>query len=508
MKKILAMLLTAAMLLSLGATCLAENYDEHMDFTAAYIDYGSPAAADDMYHYFLDRFNMDIEMIGLSQASFDEQNTIAISGGNMQDWTQWNFSYSQYLQYVEQGLFHALPDGWEEKWPNVYKMVKGSGILDALEIDGKVYAIPHGININLVEGTAMNHCTLYYRADWAKQVGMEIGETMTFDELAAYCKAVIDAGLTSIGLNGNTGNVEMMLMNRYAPYWASFRKVGGKYVWGPQGEGVIDGIKNMKALYNDGVLNSDYYLNDNIVARDLFTSGMAATYLGDGTISNYELLNQNAAAAGMENYLDCINCTVLVNDAGNATCAEVTNYWTSLVFNPALSDEKLERALDMIDFACTLEGELAINMGMPEVDWTTDENGDYKILRAAKEDGTYEEIKNVYNSLYFFWFIGILPDEFTFVNPSLDPTVKSRISRMYEIRTSSPDYIPLDLDYEFFNGEAKSQYSVDIENEIARIVTDTSITADDVEGEWNSFIENYRAIWEPVVDELNAAFAE
>ncbi len=507
MKRFFAILLTLALAIGGTAAALAEEYGEHMDFVANYIDYGVPAAEDEMYHWILDRFNMDIEMIGLSQADYSQQNTLAISGGNLNDWTQWAFKYGQYVNYVSQGMLRALPEGWETRWPNIYNMVDKSGILDALYIDGRVYCIPHGINVNLVEGRTMSHTTLYYRADWAEQVGIEIGETITLDGLKEYLKAVTDAGLTKIGLNGETGNILSIFMNMYSEHFSDFRRVDGAYIWGPCGEGVLEGIKAVKEFYNAGLINADFYSKSNIECRDLFTSGLAATYFGDGTISNYELLNQNAAAAGIDNYIDAIKCTVIVNDAGNYNSTERTNFWTGVVFNPTISDERLERALDMIDFCCTKECELAINMGLPEVDWTTAEDGSYVILREAEEDGTYTEIKNVYNSLYFFWFMGVLPDEFTFVNPGLDATVKERISRCYAIRGSSPDYIPLDNFYNFFSGEAKSQYTVDVTGEVARIVADPSITADAIEGEWNAFIENYRGIWEPVVEELNAALA-
>ena len=508
MKKFFAIMLALALAISAPIAALANDYSEHMDFTANYIDYGVPAAEDEMYHWILDQFNMDINMIGMSQADYGEQNTLAISGGNMNDWTQWGFNYNQYISYVSQGMFRALPEGWEERWPNVYKMIDKSGIKDALYVDGKVYCIPHGININLVEGLAMSHNTLYYRADWAKQVGIEIGETITLDQLYEYLKAVIDAGLTNIGLNGTNGNLLSHFMNMYSKHYGDFLNLDGQYIWGPTGPGVLDGIKKFKEFYTAGLINPDYYMKSNIECRDLFTSGLAATYVGDGTIANYELLNQNAVAAGIEDYLDAINCSVIVNDNGNFSGSQANNYWTAVVFNPTMSDERIERALDMIDFCITLDCELAINMGLPEVDWKANGDGTYTILREANEDGTYTEIKNVYNSLYFFWFMGILPDEFGFVNPAQNPTVQERITRNYNIRGASPDYIPLDNFYNFFSGEAKAQYSVDISGEIARIVADPNITEEAIEGEWNTFIENYRGIWEPVVNELNAALAE
>lgn len=508
MKKLIALLLSCMMLLSVMAPALAEEYSEHMDFKANYIDYGVPAVEDDMYHYFLDRFNMDIEMVGMPQSNYGEVNTLAITGGTMPDWTQWNMNYNAYVSYVDQGLLREMPEDWETRWPNIYKMAEASGILPALYIDGKLYCIPHSINVNLREGVNMGHITMYYRADWAKQVGIEIGDSCTLDEFAAYIKAVEDAGLTKSGINGTASNLLNMIMFIYAPYWSSFRKVDGQYIWGPCGEGVIDGIKKVKQLYEDGILDPDYFMTAKTQAHDKFTSGMSATVFSDGTISNYVLLYNNAVAAGIENPHEAIDVTVITNDKGNFASYETTNFWTAMLFNPEISDERLERVLDMTDFVCSLDGELAVNMGMPDVDWKKTESGEYEILRSAAEDGSYPDIKNVYNSLYFFWFQGILPDEFSFINPTIDPVIKERVNKMYDIRCSSPDYIPLDLDYTYFASDAKANYSVDINGEINRIATDPNISMDDVEKEWNTFIENYRGIWEPVVEDLNKAFGE
>ncbi len=50
------------------------------------------------------------------------------------------------------------------------------------------------------------------------------------------------------------------------------------------------------------------------------------------------------------------------------------------------------------------------------------------------------------------------------------------------------------------------EYSVNISGEILRLVAGKEITVDNVATEWNTFIENNRIMWEPVVNDLNAAF--
>lgn len=49
----------------------------------------------------------------------------------------------------------------------------------------------------------------------------------------------------------------------------------------------------------------------------------------------------------------------------------------------------------------------------------------------------------------------------------------------------------------------KSILSVPYSNEIARMMMAPDV---DIEGEWTTFIENYRNMWEPVLNELNAEF--
>ena len=51
-------------------------------------------------------------------------------------------------------------------------------------------------------------------------------------------------------------------------------------------------------------------------------------------------------------------------------------------------------------------------------------------------------------------------------------------------------------------------YSVDIDSEITRIVCDDTISMDDVEAQWATFIEQNAGLWQPVVNDLNAACAE
>lgn len=111
----------------------------------------------------------------------------------------------------------------------------------------------------------------------------------------------------------------------------------------------------------------------------------------------------------------------------------------------------------------------------------------------------------IYSSCYFWYIFTVLADDFTFVDPTLDAYIRETVIALYKARAEHGAYMPLDVDYMFFTSEAKSQYSVSIDDEIMRLILDSSV---DIDTEWAKFIEDNRALWEPVVNDLNAAFAE
>ena len=80
------------------------------------------------------------------------------------------------------------------------------------------------------------------------------------------------------------------------------------------------------------------------------------------------------------------------------------------------------------------------------------------------------------------------------------------MNAVYDYRYASAEehgYSEFDTKVQFLATEAKKNYSVDISTEITRIVCDDTITLDQVEAEWQKFIEANRPIWEPVVEDLN-----
>lgn len=508
MKRIFALLLTCVMAFT-AAAGLAQGAQESVAFSATYYQ-SAQAGKDAVYDYFCDKFNVDIEMIGVSPDSLNETNNIMIPAGTMHDWMIWDFNYSTYVSYVDQGLLKPLPQGWEEKYPNLYGAMKASGILEKLYIDGKAYAIPKTIYYNFAKGdTALWHMMLYYRADWLKSLGMEPwGDTVTISQVMDFCKAAVEKDLAgnggTIGLCGSTSHLTSLLMQMYNGYYDTFTQVDGQYVWGPTLDKTVEGIAYIKSLYGQKLLDPDFYLATRDAAQNLFCSGMAAGVFTNGTVSNYTSILKNSEAAGVRDAEQSIKSVVVTDDEGVWRGAEASNYWLASIFSPSLDDAKFERILSLIDYLFTEEAELTINMGLEGVDWEKDGNGGYKILM----ESSYANVREKYPSCWFWRFMALCPDEFSLVNPAENQTVQKAVNAAYAARAESAaknGFIKLDYNVSFLGTQAKADYSVNILDEVVRIVVDEKIAEADISAEWTKFIENYRQIWQPVADDLNAA---
>lgn len=515
MKRLLTMMMVCLIALGTISTAVlltavpvaAEVPEETLSFTATYYQ-SAPAEKDAVYDYFTDMFNVDIEMIGVSPDSLAETNNIMIPAGTMYDWMIWDFNYATYLSYIEQGLLKPLPQGWEETYPTLHAAMEANGILEQLYVDGEVYAIPKTIYFNFVQGdTALWHMMLYYRADWLEELGFEPwGDTVTISEVMEFMKAATEQDMAgngnTIGLAGSTGHITDMLMQMHNGYYNTFREIDGQYEWGPTLPGTTDGISYIKDLYAQGLIDPDFYLTTRDAAQNLFSSGMSAGVFTNGTVSNYDSLVKNSAAAGIEDAENAIKSVVITDDNGAWRGAETSNYWLASIFSPDLDDEVFDRILSLIDYLFTEEAELIINMGLEGVDWEQSEDGGYTILM----EDSYANVREKYPSCWFWRFMALTPDEFSLVNPAENQVAQEAVNAAYAARAASAEehgYVELDYNVSFLGTEAKANYSVNIVDEIVRLVVDDEVTDDEIADQWNAFIENYRLIWEPVVDDLN-----
>ncbi len=507
MKKLFAFLLITALLIS--CTGAMAEYDEPVFFTVctskteAAGDYNS----DGLAQYMKEKFNIDYEVWPVASDSHDEKVRVWINSEAMPTMTSWlSWNYSEYLDYVDQGLLGGLPDGWEEKYPNLLHMIEMTGLKDALTVDGTIYAIPNavfGVFLNMENITS--HATTWYRKDWAKELGYEFGDTTTLSEFKAFLKECIDKDMSgtgkTFGLVANTNYTNSFFFDAIGLDYDGWMKGEDGMIWAPTMEGYTDMLATMREWYKEGLLHPDYYSIPSGEVRDYLATGQCAAMEQDGPVSAHvSLVN-----AYKDNGLDpdeVFACTLITGDDGVAHSIETTNFWTIIIFNPETDDVTMDRCLALIDYLCSEEGIITCQMGVPGVEWDYDENGElmyYDVVKA--EDGS---IKTMYdrNPSYRVWRqLGMLSDDFNFVSPAYPSWIQDACMHCYDVK-SEAEVLPYNFDYFLYSSETKNVYSVDISGAVTGIV----IGDDDIETAWQKFIDDNVGMWKPLLDELNEEY--
>lgn len=504
MKRFLACLLAVVMLASFAA--IAE-YEEKVSVTVHTVKTTTAADyySDELGKYIANKFNFEYEVWPVATDSQDEKVRVWVNSGSMPTLTTWTgFNYSEYVDYASQGLLAALPEGWETDYPNMYAMVKKSGLLEYLEVDGKVYAIPH-TSFGLFSDVPVitNHITTFYRRDWAEELGYDFGISVKKSEFKQYLQDCIDNNMSgtdvTYGLIADTAFMTNCFMDTAGVLYDGFTKTEDGMVWSPTQPEVVETIKLMREWYQDGVLYPDYYLLASNEVAEHFRVGKCAATTLSGPITQYSNNSIQMAENGIDpNAWDAV---IITDEDDVIRAREAKNYYTVTIFNPAIDEVTLDRMLALTDWLFSKEGVLVCQMGIPGVEWDMDEEGNpYYLPAAMKEDGSVIPQKTRHTSYLIWRQLGMITDDFNFVNPAYKE-FKDMSLELYAVKAAG-EIIDYNFDYEFHTSEAKDIYSVDVNSALTALV----IGDEDIDTAWQKFIDDNAAMWQPLLDELNEAY--
>lgn len=513
MKRFLSWMLCLVMVLSLSGAAMAESLEPvKFTITSTHSNSDMDYTSDALYQFIADKFQFAYEVYPVSKDSQSEKIRIWINGGTMPDVVCWrNFDYQEYLTYGEQGLLKELPEGWEETYPELYNMYKACGIYEQLAIDGKYYGIPHSTYYRFanMEDPVVQHATLYYRKDWAEKLGFEFGAYVTMSDLAAYLRACIDNDMVgngnTLGLSDNPGAINNLfgMFSDYNYDQDAFYRDETGYHWIMQNPNFAKGMEMGRQWYNEGLLDPDYYLLSMTEATANFTSGLSAAMFESCSIpSNAAFRSTFEEGTGLS--ADNIGLAAIASDDGVVQANQTDNYWSLTMFSPDIDDAVFERILQLIDWTCSEEGELTIMVGLKGEAWDYAADGSIQVLLQPDEKGKYSSSQDLYNSFQVFRSLGVIADDYSFINPSYQKDVVEQIQAIFAAKKQGK-INKIDYDYKFFTSDSKADYSVDIESEMTYLIIKSDV---DIQQEVDSFVEKNASIWQPVVDDLNEAFVQ
>lgn len=495
------------------------TYDTHVDLswykegiTGHEINYDGDAFG----QFWQDKFNVTIDLTAATMDGSDwtERLRIWINSGDMPDVAHWAFNYGELADYAAQDAVYRFPDDWKERWPNVAKTqscVPGAAVAE--EKLGGTYVLFRTIFANHRPSERLSyHALLYMRKDWMEACGVEIKETYSPSELVEIAEKFRDqdpGGLGSQLVPISIHTYDMLKLypgTDFTPAMDGYYKdENGQFQWAPADERTLESLKKYQNLYTSGLLDPEFYTLTRYEGTEKFyIGGTAGIVLDDGM--GYMI--QSRMEDGLQKNLgldpdEVMHIAQLVGEDGKYHYREDMNFYGSIIFSPNLTDEEFERAMDILDFCSTEEGQEIINMGFEGEDWELDENGEYVSLLPNEITGNASSILgSKYPSADVFFGGIILGDDFQFVNPNYTKETRDIISHFYELRDELSDettLLPREYDYEFYSSRAKTQANMDLAGEYAQLI----LKEGDLETNWKNWVDEKMQLVQPLLDELN-----
>ena len=498
------------------------TYDTHVDLswykegiTGHEINYDGDAFG----QFWQDKFNVTIDLTAatMDDSDWNERLRIWINSGDMPDVAHWGFNYGELADYAAQDAVYRFPDDWKERWPNVaasQEYVPGAAVAE--EKLGGTYVLFRTIFANHRPSERLSyHALLYMRKDWMEACGVEIKDTYSpseLEEIATKFKEMDPGNVGSqlVPISIRTYDVPKIYPGTVFPESINvgdgyYKDENGQFQWAPADERTLEGLEKYQNLYTSGLLDPEFYTLTRYEGTEKFyIGGTAGIVLDDGM--GYMI--QSRMEDGLQKNLgldpdEALHIAQLVGEDGKYYYREDMNFYGSIIFSPDITDEQFERAMDILDFCCTEEGQEIINMGFEGEDWELDENGEYVSLLPNEITGNASSILgSKYPSADVFFGGIILGDDFQFVTPNYTKETRDIISHFYELRDELSDettLLPREYDYEFYSSRAKTQANMDLSEEYAQLI----LKDGDLETNWKNWVDEKMQLVQPLLDELN-----
>ncbi|MGN1099702.1 MAG: hypothetical protein ACI4S9_05110, partial [Christensenellales bacterium] len=450
-------------------------------------------------------------------ADWNTQVTSAVNSDNLPDVFHWNLeanSFPTLKRWAVGGSLKALPDDLSA-YPNIEKMLDSVTGKENMKINGKLYCLPLIRNVNDTV-SEYSEFTYVYRKDWARRLAEKNPEkygylykeddVYTFGEFEALLKAFKDEDMAGNKKTIPLADVEWSypsVINYFkkAPHCYYYDETAGKYVWNYTTAEFTEGLEKAKSFVEKGYYWADQYTAKEGDAASKYKSGVVGCYFENCSLKNYWELRKSFKANNPSVDTDEGTAIMrLMNDEGRFVYEGANNWWSATLFSADISDEKMAKMLEVMDWLISEEGTLFCAYGFEGTDYVIDEDGKLELFWNKKTNGEYATKRIGARYLRYAVTLGY---DIMRIDPLIDDKTKAAYTEWYDdvqnqIANDEVYIMPLYLDMNWQSSEKKDEYAGLLNDAIAAIVTYTF-----GDGGWTEFNQNSRQKYEAVLGEIN-----
>lgn len=504
-------------LLAIGVlvSCSAEKEvstdgaEKPMEISIAHwgIDQGLAGGEDDLIlQYIQDKFNVKFVSMNITWDDADQKIQLWAASGELPDiFSTAEIGSTIYYNWVEQGVVKGLPaDLSQYAHLNEYLAVDD---IEAMKIDGQLYAIPRKTYPNLTWSVIDR--TVVYRWDLAQEAGIT-KEPETWEEFEDMMLKILAADPESKNVQGLTsvGTLDGFLFTYSLPAAmgggseAKWMEKDGQYVPAYFAGDALPTFELARRYYENGVIEKDIALTKMQQALDKFLQGKSAALLragGPETLYDYAGKYWDEVYPGQDIFEDVKVLNLLPSIDGNKYYSTYKTAWSESYISARVSDEKLNKILEIYDYLISEEGSVLVMYGFEGEDY---DMVDGKIvLRDLENLGTKYPFTTTMSSLVQ-WSKGVWDE--TYPSRTPDGYRELSVAKYNEalIEGTMPDFDPR---YTYLQTPIKEKFNIEVSDDLLYIM----MGSEPVEEMWKDLLVDYeRKGLSEMIAEVNALAKE
>lgn len=484
------------------------------------VQYGELKGKDEIYKAIADKFNVDVEFISvLVDNSWTEKVRIWMASGDMPDAMLYDFkaaTFGDYVKYAKQGLLKPLPADLDKKYPNMAKAysMMSPQLQDKIKVDGKSYIhlMASGDND---KGWGFSQTGFVYRKDWAEKLGITKTE-FTWDEMKDLAKQFMQKDPNNNGAGKTIGMVgaAWSFMDHYGvfpvnPYYDRFQKVDGKYVWMSEAPETYTGLKETKALYDEGILYKDFFSLKGDDHKNMYYAGRTGILFDTINVSGMNTIRSGFAKAnpGIDPSKAVAYMKVL-GPGGKPWDSDFLGFWAGVMYNAKMDDEKFNRILAMTDWMASDEGINTSLLGIKGKDWDI-ENGKTVCKWPKDEAGNFKRPTDRLGEQNAFFNMGVLATTFYAYNPTYSTQLVNDYRDWMDWRKQKGINVRItDIDEQYTSLPYKDKEYGPLRTALREKAKELVVSSKDIEKDWKAYLDTQRDKANSIMKELNDALGK
>jgi hypothetical protein len=344
-----------------------------------------PADANDKFGQLIEeKFNVDIKLNIQDWSDYTEKFRLWAAADELPDvFSGYPPTQPWFPEFINQGLIRSIPYSMISRYPNLKKMVdENYGLQEMRKLYGDIYYLPAPLSLKNI--AIANNRGIWYRKDWATKLGFteKITDLDTFYNLLyAYVNNDPDGNgkKDTYGITGTGYEALYAGFGAFPDQW--IRESNGKVKPGYLAEEpMVAALSWLRKAYQNGLLDPEMGGGADTVTLDSkFVQNTFGAIIRVCATTQYQSFIENTfkqAHPDMKDEFATVDVLGAISARKGGTVYHGMEFDScGRVFKADLSDEKLNKILEINEFLLSPEGDALWHWGFKDVDYKENPDG-------------------------------------------------------------------------------------------------------------------------------------